>query len=72
MQKLIMIPQFVDRGGNTVYHVHVADPDCRTLRAGKLIAMTRYNETTMEMQAFEPLEQLDLDIPTPVKKEKKK
>jgi hypothetical protein len=60
-----MLPQFIDRGGNTVYHVHHADPDCRILRAGKMIAMTRYNESTMEMQSFEPLEQIEIDLPKP-------
>lgn len=55
MKPLILLPQFVDRGGNTVYHVHEDDPDCRVLKAGKLIGLMRFNGE--EITEFEPIEQ---------------
>jgi len=58
MNALILLPQFVDRGGNTVFHVHEDDPDCRILRAGKMIGLMRFNGE--EITEFEPIEQTEL------------
>lgn len=69
MNKLILIPQFIDRAGSVVYNVFKDDPDCRTLRAGKLLGQVRFNDEEAQFKDFElivPLDQPELDLPDPM------
>ena len=61
MKKLILIPQFVDRGGKTVYAVHEDDQGCRTIRAGTLVGQMRirFDDDATGVE-FETIPQLDL------------
>lgn len=62
MEKLILLPQFIDRSNRTVYHVHEADPDCRTLRAGKMIAMMRLDPEGEAAPLYESCEQSEMEL----------
>lgn len=61
MLSKILVPQFFDRGGNIVYHLHEADPECRTLRPGKLLGILRM-DGEHNVKEFEPIEQLELKL----------
>jgi hypothetical protein len=39
--RLILVPQFIDRSGRTVYHIHEDNPESRTLSVGKFIGVIR-------------------------------
>jgi hypothetical protein len=59
MNKLILIPQFIDRAGRTVYHVYEDDPECRTIRAGNFIGVMRFD--CVEDPTWEGVQQELLD-----------
>jgi len=59
MEKLILLPQFIDPSGNVVYDVHEADPECRTLRPGDRIAQVRFDTETETFIDFEPCTPLE-------------
>ena len=48
MEKLILMPRFVDRGGRTVYDIHKDDPKKRVCSPGEFIGQIRlaFNEAT--------------------------
>lgn len=56
MRDMILKPQFIDRGGNTVYLVYEDDPDCRILRPGKMLGQVRFSPE----QGFAEFEIIDL------------
>jgi hypothetical protein len=61
MNKLILIPQFIDRGSRTVYNVYEDDPECRTIRAGKFIGQMRWNHDNESDPQFEEVQKELLD-----------
>lgn len=60
MKTLILKPQFIDRGGYTVYFVYEDDPNCRITRPGRLVGQMRFDGNTI--QHFEPIEQQGLEL----------
>jgi hypothetical protein len=60
MNKLILIPQFIDRGGRTVFNVYEDDPDCRTMRAGKFIGQMRWDT---EKEGEPQFESVQMELP---------
>lgn len=61
MKALILMPQFIDRGGNTVYLVHEDDPDCRVLKAGHLLGQVRFSPE-QGFAEFEVISQGEMEI----------
>jgi hypothetical protein len=53
---LILKPQFIDRGGRTVYNVYEDDPDCRILRPGKFIGQMRWDHDKESDPQFEEVQ----------------
>ena len=59
MKTLILKPQFIDRAGRTVFHVHEDDPDCRVLKAGHMLGQVRFGPNGFEQ--YEQIEERLLD-----------
>ena len=60
MKALILLPQFIDRAGRVVFHVHADDPDCRVLNAGHMLGQVRFG--TDGFAEYEQIEQTDLPL----------
>lgn len=43
MEKLILVPRFVDRSGRTVYDIHQDDPKKRVCSPGEFVGQIRMN-----------------------------
>ncbi len=58
MKELILKPQFIDRGGYTVYHIHERDGEKRYYSAGQLVGQVRLK---MYAEDFKMLEWVKSD-----------
>ena len=44
MNRIILLPQYVDRDGRPVYHMHKENTETRTLTPGEFIGVIRFKE----------------------------
>ena len=59
MKELILKPQFIDRAGYTVYHIHERSTEKRYYSPGQLIGQVRLKSGTEEFRMLEWVESED-------------